>query len=167
MIGWPEGWTPLCAEVHHIGDIPGGLPFVYPIVMFLFPGESRELCAEVHNISHTLEEREASMRLILLINKRLEPRASSLGRGYAGDGVPGCTLWTRCRDGVPRVVYQDIYTQGGIYHHGRELHTPPWYTHHGREATYTTLRYTLRYKPGTYTLWYTLRYKSDTLVLAS
>ena len=58
-----------------IGDTRG-LPFVYPIFPSFTPGESRALCAEFPTILHTSGRRKASMRLISLINLRIEPRAS-------------------------------------------------------------------------------------------
>jgi len=67
-------------------------------------GESKQLCAETPLFPHTLGGWEPSLRLILLINPRIEPRASLSGTLSAGDSVPGSTPLTDMQEGVPRDV---------------------------------------------------------------
>ena len=89
------------------------------------------------------------MRLIPLINLRIEPRASSSGSVHQGDSVPGCTPQTVCMVGVPRGVYPgiygDMYTHHGVYpgiyrvyytHHGTGCIYRVYYTHHGARVPY-------------------------------
>jgi len=57
--------------------------------MFFLRGEAEQSCAHGHTNINTFRAREASLRLVFVINLRLEPRALPLGTMDAGDGVPG------------------------------------------------------------------------------
>ena len=106
--------------------IYGRLPDVYPIFHIFLPGKTEGLCAETSLFSHTLGEREVSLRLICLINLRLEPR-TPLSRtsaqlcvvqvqpGTAGVRVyPG---WYRVYiyQGVPLPMHRVVYTGSTSY----------------------------------------------------
>ena len=76
------------------------------------------------------------MRLILLINLRLEPRAMPLRTENTGVGVPGGAGTDVQGGGIPGVVWWEAYREACTPTMvGREAYwayTPP--THHGREA---------------------------------
>ena len=59
-----------------------GFPDVYPIITIILPGETEGLCAELHNINNRKEGRRATLRLISLINLRVEPRALPSRTGH-------------------------------------------------------------------------------------
>ena len=112
-----ERVTTLCTPRVTYG-IYRGLPFVYPIVVNYSPGEAEQQCAELHNNQHTFGRREASMRLIVLLISRLEPRASS-------SRTPGRCTHSTVRPGA---VWLPGYTREGTGRHSREgVVYPPGY----------------------------------------
>ena len=106
----------------------------YPIFHTFMTGESLALCAEFPLNSHTFESPEASLRLILLIIPRLEPR---LSHRCTRCSIVASRMYGRYTGRL--VVYPGVY---------REATYPGWCISSipTREA-YTAL-YTFPYPPG-------------------
>ena len=103
-------------------------------------GRSRGSCAEWSIISHTLGEREASMRLLGITNLRTEPRASS-----SGSVTPVPTADSMYGAGVVYPgMYRVVYTPGYIGRHTTGIYTRVYHPgrHIGRYTPYHTLVYT-------------------------
>jgi len=110
----------------------------YPIFNTFIRGESRELCAEVYTIPHTLRTWEGSMRLRTLTISGLEPRASLSGNGNTGTAMtgsrlvryrmvvypgcvggaysPGCTLPTMVGSIYPGIPHPEVYPHPEVAH---------------------------------------------------
>ena len=74
-IGWCMDGTPLCATYPHHRGYMGGRPFVYPIFPVILPGETEGSCADLPLFFHTFGRRKGSIRLLITIILRVEPRA--------------------------------------------------------------------------------------------
>jgi len=115
-IGWPEGESRLRRGASHRGN-RRERPCRYPIVISFTPGRSRELCAELPTVPHTLGGRETSLHRLSVINPRLEPRALSHRTRQSGSCTP-----VGPRYGCSMVVYPGWYRvggiQGGVHHPG-------------------------------------------------
>jgi len=80
------GWMAHSAQHAHYIGIYRGLPERYPIFPNFIPGKPEQLCAHLPTNCHTFGSLEASLRLISIINLRIEPRALSR---YTRSSTPG------------------------------------------------------------------------------
>ena len=81
----------------------------HPIFLIFLPRRAEQSARHLSSRCNTLEVLKGREASPLLINLKVEPRASLTGNASVGDRVPGSTPQTVCRDGVPRVVYPGIY----------------------------------------------------------
>ena len=115
------GRVPSLRNIPVTRGLYGRLPDVYPIFTPLILRGAEALCAEDPLFQHTLEERQASMRLRTITILGTEPRASSSRTRRTH----------RAADVAPAGMVAVWYTQGGVPGMvGREM-----YTHQDTRAT--------------------------------